>query len=178
VTRVRAAALAVVALAGALASACSLITVKQDPFPPLEVSAERPPPGPPRVVLTASSIKIGEKIQFATGSAEILPASFGLLDEIAAIFKDNPQIEVVDIEGHTDSTGGAALNRKLSKARAESVRAYLVKKGVAGKRLVAKGFGPDRPIGDNQTDAGREQNRRVEFNIVKQGPKKTVVEDE
>jgi OmpA-OmpF porin, OOP family len=126
----------------------------------------------------ASSIQIHEKIQFATGSSEILPASFGLLDEIVGVLKDNPQIEIVQVEGHTDSVGGAEYNQKLSQARAGSVKSYLTKKGIAGKRLVAKGFGLTRPIGDNDTDEGKEQNRRVEFKIVKQGPKKTVVQDE
>ena len=178
--RALAALVAVVALT-ALAvgtSACSLITVQQDPFPPLEIKADRPAPPPARVVLTASSIVIKDKIQFKLGSSEILPESFGLLDEIVAMLKDNPQIEVLQVEGHTDSSGGAAINRKLSQERAASVRKYLVDKGVDGKRLVAKGFGPDKPIADNGTDEGREQNRRVEFNIVKQGPKKTVVQEE
>jgi outer membrane protein OmpA-like peptidoglycan-associated protein len=169
-------ALAALLLAGT--SACSLITVQQDPFPPLEIKADRPGPPPARVVLTASSIVIKDKIQFKLGSSEILPESFGLLDEIVAMLKDNPQIEVLQVEGHTDSSGGAAVNRKLSQDRAGSVRKYLVDKGIEGKRLVAKGFGPDRPIADNGTDEGREQNRRVEFNIVKQGPKKTVVQEE
>jgi outer membrane protein OmpA-like peptidoglycan-associated protein len=157
---------------------CSLITVQQEPFPPLEIRAERPPPAPARVVLTASSITIGEKVQFATGSAEILAVSHGLLDEVAKVLTDNPQIELLQVEGHTDSTGTAALNRRLSQQRAESVMKYLGSKGVAAGRMVAKGFGPDRPIADNGTDDGREKNRRVEFNIVKQGPKKTVVRDE
>lgn len=161
-----------------LAPGCSLITVQQDPFPPLRVTAERPPPGPARVVLTPSSIQITEKIQFKKASAEILPESFGLLDEIAAMLKDNPQIEVLQVEGHTDTSGAAAFNRKLSADRAGAVRGYLVKKGVGEKRLVAKGFGPDKPVADNGTEEGREANRRVEFNIVKQGPKKTVVKDE
>ena len=155
-----------------------MITVKQEPFPPLEVRADRPPAAPPRVVVTASSITIGEKIQFATGSSEILPVSFGLLDEVAKVLTDNPQIELVQVEGHTDSTGTAALNRRLSQQRAESVMKYLGSKGVASGRMVAKGFGPDRAIADNGTDEGREKNRRVEFNILKQGPKKTVVRDE
>jgi OOP family OmpA-OmpF porin len=167
--------LAAALIAGA---GCSLITVKQDPFPPLEVRAERPAPGPSRVVLTASSITIADKVQFQTGSSEILPVSFGLLDEVAKVLTDNPQIEVVQVEGHTDSTGQAAFNRKLSQQRAESVMKYLTGKGVVAKRMVAKGFGPDKPIADNTTDAGKEQNRRVEFNIVKQGPKKTVVKDD
>jgi OmpA-OmpF porin, OOP family len=157
---------------------CSLITVKQDPFPPLEIHADRPPPAPARVVLTASSITIGDKVQFATGSAQILPVSFSLLDEVAKVLADNSQIELVQIEGHTDSTGTAAINRKLSQQRAESVMSYLTSKGVTAGRLKAKGFGPDKPIADNNTDEGKEKNRRVEFNILKQGPKKTVVHDD
>lgn len=166
------------ALALVLAPACSLVTVQQDPFEPLDVTAKAPPPKPPRVVLTASSIKISEKVQFKLGSAELLPDSFGLLDEVAGVMRDNSQIERVQIEGHTDSTGSAKINKKLSKERAESVRAYLMKKGIEDKRMVAVGFGPDKPIADNTTPDGQEANRRVEFNIVKQGPKKTVVEDE
>jgi OmpA-OmpF porin, OOP family len=166
------------ALALVLAPACSLVTVQQDPFEPLDVTAKAPPPKPPRVVLTASSIKISEKVQFKLGSAELLPDSFGLLDEVAGVMRDNAQIERVQIEGHTDSTGSAKINKKLSKERAESVRAYLMKKGIEEKRMVAVGFGPDKPIADNATPDGQEANRRVEFNIVKQGPKKTVVEDE
>lgn len=157
---------------------CSLITVQQAPFPTLEIRAERPPPAPPRVVLTASSITIGEKVQFATGSAEILPVSHGLLDEVAQVLNDNPQIALLQVEGHTDSTGTAAGNRKLSQQRAESVMKYLTGKGVGAGRMQAKGFGPDKPIADNTTDDGKEKNRRVEFNILKQGPKKTVVHDD
>jgi len=161
-----------------LAAGCSLVTVEQDPFPPMEISAKRPAPPPARVVLTDSSIVIHDKIQFKLGSAEILPESHALLDEVARVFVDNPQIELVKIEGHTDITGSAGINRKLSKQRAESVREYLIKAGVAGKRMVALGFGPDKPIADNGTPEGQDKNRRVEFNIVKQGPKKTIVQEE
>lgn len=157
---------------------CSLITVQQEPFPTLEIRADRPPPAPPRVVLTASSITIGDKVQFATGSAEILAVSHSLLDEVAKVLSDNPQIELIQIEGHTDSTGTAAINRKLSQQRAESVMRYLAGRGITGGRMKARGFGPDRPIADNATDDGKEKNRRVEFNILKQGPKKTVVHDD
>ena len=159
-------------------AACSLISVKQDPFPPLQIRADRPPPGPARVLLTASSIEIKDKVQFEFGKAELLEVSSPLLNDVAAMLKDNPQIESLQVEGHTDAVGSAASNRKLSTERAEAVRAYLIKQGIAKGRLVAKGFGPDKPIASNDDDAGREQNRRVEFNILKQGPKKTVVQDE
>jgi outer membrane protein OmpA-like peptidoglycan-associated protein len=151
---------------------------KQEPFPVMEVKAERPPPGPARVVLTASNIAIMDKVQFETGKAELLPVSHALLDEVAKMLKDNPQVELISVEGHTDSTGTPEINRKLSQARAESVAKYLSSKGVKAARMEPKGFGPDRPIADNETDAGRDANRRVEFNILKQGPKKTLVKDE
>jgi outer membrane protein OmpA-like peptidoglycan-associated protein len=156
---------------------CGLITVQQD-FEPMAIRADRGQPPPPRVVLTESSIKILDKVQFELGSDKLLEISFPLLDDVAAMLADNPQIEVLQVEGHTDSTGGAARNRELSQSRAESVRDYLIGKGIAKGRLVAKGFGPDRALMSNDTPEGREANRRVEFNILKQGPKKTVVQDE
>ncbi|MDQ3366181.1 MAG: OmpA family protein [Myxococcota bacterium] len=159
---------------------CAALTpaAKQDQFPVMEVKAERPPPGPDRVVLTPSNIAIRDKVQFEIGKADLKAVSFSLLDEVVMVMKENPQIEVVNVEGHTDSTGSAELNRTLSQARAESVLKYLVGKGIKKGRLEAKGFGPDTPIADNASEEGREANRRVEFNIAKQGPKKTVVKDE
>jgi outer membrane protein OmpA-like peptidoglycan-associated protein len=151
---------------------------KQEPFPVMDVKAERPPPGPARVVLTASNIAIMDKVQFETGKAELLPVSHALLDEVATMLKDNPQVELISVEGHTDSTGSPDFNRKLSQQRAESVAKYMSKKGIKAARMEPKGFGPDRPIADNETDPGREANRRVEFNILKQGPKKVLVKDE
>jgi outer membrane protein OmpA-like peptidoglycan-associated protein len=77
----------------------------------------------------------------------------------------HPELAHVVVEGHTDSVGKAETNRKLSQDRANAVRAYLVKGGVAEARLVAVGFGAEKPIGDNKTAKGRDDNRRVEFNI-------------
>jgi outer membrane protein OmpA-like peptidoglycan-associated protein len=74
----------------------------------------------------------------------------------------------VEVGGHTDSTGSRATNTRLSQARAESVMAYLVSKGVAAGQLAAKGFGPDEPVADNATREGRAQNRRVELKRVTQ----------
>src|SRR3954447_21544715 len=112
--------LTIAVLAGSLAAAgCSLVTVQQSPFPPLAIQAKRPAGPPPRVVLTPSSIQIADKVQFAFDSAEILPASFDLLKEVAAMLEKNPQIEKLQVEGHTDSTGTAQHNRDLSQKRAE-----------------------------------------------------------
>lgn len=163
-------------LAGlALSAGCSLFTVQQDPFPAMQIRADRPKAPPPRVVLTDSNIQIMDKVQFEVGSDLLLPVSFPLLDQVAQVMTENDQIEEVEIQGHTDATGSAAINRKLSKARAESVKKYLIGKGVSRARLQSQGFGPDVPIADNTTAEGREINRRVEFKILKQGPKKTIV---
>jgi outer membrane protein OmpA-like peptidoglycan-associated protein len=174
----RVALLTIAALALSLGAGCSLVTVEQEPFAPLQIRAKRPPPPPARVVLTASSIKINDKVQFAFGKADIDPVSFGLLDEVAKVLVDNEQIEVIQIEGHTDNIGSASINKTLSANRAKSVMKYLADKGVAAKRMTAKGFGPDKPIADNATKEGQDANRRVEFNILKQGPKKTLIQDE
>ncbi len=168
---------AALALVGT-ASACSLVTVEQKPFNPIQITAERPDAPPPRVVLMPSSIRITEKIQFGYDSAEIESASFSLLDEIAAVLVDNPQIENFNVEGHTDKRGSASYNRKLSKNRSKSVVKYLTGKGVDGERMKAVGHGPDMPISDGDDEAAHELNRRVEFNITKQGPKKVLVEEE
>ena len=157
------------------ASGCSLFTTKEAPFPQLEISAPRPPPGPDRVVLLPSNIVISDKVQFKTNSAELLEASFKLLDEVVTVMSANPQIEQVRVEGHTDSTGDPAYNKTLSQNRAASVMAYLVKKGIAQGRLTSEGYGPDKPIADNKDAAGQDANRRVEFFIVKQGQIKTIV---
>ena len=158
--------------------ACSIFTVKQETFPPLSIQAERPDAPPARVVLTDSNIKITEKIQFEFDSAEIKSESYDLLNEIGTVLKDNPQIEIVSIEGHTDATGDAAYNRRLSESRAKSVRAHLIKWGIKTGRLQFKGFGPDKPMASNDDAKGQEKNRRVEFRIVKQGKKKTLVEED
>ncbi|MBA3392634.1 MAG: OmpA family protein [Deltaproteobacteria bacterium] len=161
-------------------SGCAALTPaeKMDQFPVMDIKATRPPPGPDKIILTPSNIAIIDKIQFEIGKADLKPISFPILDEVVQVMKDNKQIELVTVEGHTDSTGSAELNRTLSQGRAESVVKYIASKGIKKDRMDPKGFGPDRPIADNATEEGREANRRVEFNIAKQGPIKTTVKDE
>jgi outer membrane protein OmpA-like peptidoglycan-associated protein len=137
------------------------------PPPPPPPPPEPPPPPPPaRAELKAGKIDIREKVFFDTGKATLQPRSHALLDDVAQVIVANPQAGNVQIEGHTDSRGSAALNRNLSLARAETVRSYLVSKGVDASRLTAKGFGPDRPVQSNATAVGREANRRVEFTVL------------
>jgi outer membrane protein OmpA-like peptidoglycan-associated protein len=91
-----------------------------------------------------------------------------LLDNVAAVLTSHSQLKI-QVEGHTDNQGDDRYNKKLSQRRAEAVVAYLGKKGIAGARLVAKGFGEDKPIADNNTEEGRAQNRRVVFTILSGG---------
>lgn len=117
------------------------------------------------VIITQDKLVISDKIYFATAKATILPVSFPLLNQVAQVLRTHPEIPLVTVEGHTDDQGSAKLNRKLSLNRAKAVVAYLVHQGVDGSRLNAMGFGPDRPADTNKTDAGRANNRRVEFII-------------
>ena len=103
-----------------------------------------------------------EGVNFATGKAELTPESQAILDGVAESLVANEEIKV-QVGGHTDNTGSAAVNKRLSAARAEAVRQYLASKGVAANRLTAAGFGPSTPIASNKTAAGRAQNRRVEL---------------
>lgn len=104
-------------------------------------------------------------IAFDNGKASIKKSSYPLLDQIAQTFIDNPSF-IIEVQGHTDNVGKAKLNKELSEKRANAVMNYLIGKGVPAERMTAKGYGDEMPIADNKTKAGREKNRRVEFNIT------------
>ncbi len=118
------------------------------------------------VNLDAGKLDILDKVYFKTNKAVIRNVSFELLDNVATVIINHPEIAQVRVEGHTDDRGSDRYNKKLSQKRAESVVRYLVKKGVKKSRLVAKGFGEEKPLDTNETDEGRTANRRVEFVIV------------
>jgi OOP family OmpA-OmpF porin len=101
-------------------------------------------------------------VNFATGSARVLKASFPSLDELAAQLLANPA-QRLEVAGHTDAAGSASMNRALSQRRADAVMSYLISKGVPAASLVAKGYGPDQPVADNDSREGRAKNRRVEL---------------
>jgi outer membrane protein OmpA-like peptidoglycan-associated protein len=107
-----------------------------------------------------------KSIQFATGSARLLPAATKELDKLVAIMEEHPGFNI-SIEGHTDNTGKADFNQTLSQRRAEAVKDYLVKKGVSADRLAAAGFGQTQPVEDNKTSKGRAANRREDFKLVR-----------
>ncbi len=103
-----------------------------------------------------------QPIQFATGSDRLLSSSNATLDKVAAIASQYPALKL-KVDGHTDSVGEDQKNQQLSQRRADSVESYLVSKGVDAARVTATGYGETHPIASNDTPAGREQNRRVEF---------------
>jgi len=109
---------------------------------------------------------IFRNIYFDLGKATIKPQSFAVLDSIAKMLKENPNI-IVEIQGHTDNVGSEEYNLELSQRRAEAVKNYLVQvHGIDPLRLIARGYGEYRPIASNNTPEGRAQNRRVEFVIL------------
>jgi outer membrane protein OmpA-like peptidoglycan-associated protein len=134
---------------------------------PMEAAPEPEPEK--RVEIRDNKIVINEKVQFEFDSAKILAVSHSLLDEVAKVIKDNPQIKKVRVEGHASAEGSASHNLKLSDRRAKAVMDYLKGKGgVSAGMLSSKGYGVSQPIASNDSEEGREKNRRVEFTILEQ----------
>ncbi|UJR82087.1 OmpA family protein [Sandaracinus amylolyticus] len=114
------------------------------------------------VEVTSEGIVIHQQVFFETNRAVIRSVSFPLLDTVAQVLRDFPDI-TVEVQGHTDSRGRDAHNLRLSQQRADSVREYLIRAGIAPERLTARGYGETQPIETNATPDGRAANRRVEF---------------
>lgn len=105
-------------------------------------------------------------VQFKTGSDSLTMESYAQLDELASVLTAYPKV-YIRVVGHTDNVGDAAMNKKLSDARAKSVKAYLVGKGIVGRRIETLGMGQTSPVGDNNTEAGKTMNRRVEVFVTR-----------
>jgi outer membrane protein OmpA-like peptidoglycan-associated protein len=106
-----------------------------------------------------------KNIFFKASSAELTQDSYGALDDVVTLLRENENLKM-NIEGHTDSTGSAQLNAKLSQSRADAVKSYLISKGIAASRLQSTGYGSSRPLVSNETVEGRRKNRRVELKLV------------
>jgi len=120
----------------------------------------------------SGNIRVLQKVEFEFGTSKLSPASFPILQEVADYLKATPGIKKMAVEGHTDNKGSAALNKKLSGERAAACMTWLTGHGIAADRLESAGYGMDKPLVDNDTDANRAKNRRVEFNIKEQVDKK------
>ena len=123
-------------------------------------------PDDTKAVLKDKKIVILERILFYVDEDRIRPESFPVLQAVFDTLIDNPQVERVRIEGHTDHNGAEAYNQELSERRALSVRSWLVEAGVVPTRLLARGYGEIYPVAPNRTLEGRAQNRRVEFIVL------------
>lgn len=104
-------------------------------------------------------------VTFKVGSAELVPSSLKTLDAAIAGLKRNPKAKV-EVQGHTSSEGGDDYNQQLSEDRANAVRDYMIRRGIAEARLTARGYGSSVPKADNDTEAGRKQNRRIELVVT------------
>lgn len=142
----------------------------------IQVAADRPaapkppppPPPPKKAKVVGKKIEITEKVMFEVDKAEIRDISHDLLNDVATVLKQNPSILKIRIEGHTDSDGPNDYNKKLSQDRADAVMQFLTEAGIDAARMEAVGYGEEKPIDSNDTAAGKEKNRRVEFNILDQ----------
>ena len=119
-----------------------------------------------KVQVRRGAIVILQKVHFATNKSVIKKRSYGVLEEVAKALVDNPQITLVQIEGHTDDRGRDAKNLTLSQSRAAAVKAFLTERSIEDARLTAKGYGETTPIESNKSKSGRAANRRVEFTIL------------
>ncbi len=121
--------------------------------------------GCPILFMESKAAVVLRGVTFETGRSTLKPDSYTILDLVATSLIGNPDVRI-EIGGHTDNTGSAATNTRLSQARAAAVMAYLASKGVAPDRMVAKGYGPSQPVAPNTTVDGRALNRRVELRRI------------
>jgi len=122
--------------------------------------------GCPRVSMHGDQLQMLDRIEFENALARLTSESEPILSAIARLLAEHPEIRQLEIQGHTDNRGRHARNVELSQRRAAAVKGWLIQHGIAAERLTSRGFGPDRPLGDNDSDAARQRNRRVEFHIV------------
>jgi OOP family OmpA-OmpF porin len=120
-----------------------------------------------KVIIEGSDILIMDKVLFQTGSAEILPESFPIIDAVATTLKHHPEFKVIEVGGHADERSDDTFNLKLTQDRARSVVEAMVQRGVERPRLVSQGYGEYCPVDNGHSPRAWDKNRRVEFKVVK-----------
>jgi len=137
------------------------------PPPPVAMAppAPPPPPPPPPPAPTSEKVTFAADAFFDFGKSTLKPEAKAKLDDLVAKTA-GVNLEVIIAVGHTDSTGTDAYNQKLSVARSEAVKAYLVSKGIEKNRVYTEGEGEKQPVADNKTKEGKAKNRRVEIEVV------------
>lgn len=126
--------------------------------------------GCPHVTVTKTEIVISRQVKFKFGESTLKhtvdPVSDDLLTEVRDAIVAHAEIEQIEVQGHTDNVGKDEVNKQLAQERADAIRFWLIQRGIPAKKLLAKGYGSSKPIADNGTDEGRQQNRRVQFLII------------
>jgi outer membrane protein OmpA-like peptidoglycan-associated protein len=126
--------------------------------------------GCPHVTVTETEIQITHQVKFKVAQASldqtVDPVSDDLLTEVRNAILDHPEIELIEVQGHADVSGPEDFNQRLSQGRADAVRRWLIKRGIPAKKLISKGYGSTMPVASNETEEGRQLNRRVQFIIV------------
>jgi len=140
-------------------------SVKPAPRAPAPAAPPPPPKPAPAVVPVTEKVTMAADVLFDFDKSVIKPEGRAKLDELVGKLKA-VNLEVIIAIGHTDSIGSDRYNQKLSIRRAESVKAYLVSKGIAANRIYTEGKGEKQPVADNKTKEGRQKNRRVEIEVV------------
>ncbi|CAM3369091.1 OmpA family protein [Halomonas lysinitropha] len=110
-------------------------------------------------------LNMPSEVTFGFDSSDLTPSARNALNDVAAVLQQYPDT-LVNIGGHTDSTGDASYNQRLSERRAQAVGSYLSQSGVSGNRLNMRGYGETQPVASNNTEQGRAQNRRVEITLT------------
>ncbi len=123
-------------------------------------------PAQPNVVVAGKEIKLKKQVHFQHDSADVLPDSQAILEELADFLTKHADIKNVEVQGHTDDTGGAAYNLRLSQSRAQAVVDAIAALGVDSSRMTAKGYGQEKPLAPNSSEANRAKNRRVQVMIT------------
>ena len=122
-------------------------------------------PAQPNVVVAGNEIKLKKQVHFQHDSAEILPDSQAIIEELADVLSKRADIKNVEVQGHTDNTGVAAYNLRLSQSRAQAVVDAIASHGVDASRMTAKGYGQEKPLVPNTTEPNKAKNRRVQVMI-------------
>ncbi len=149
----------------------------ETPLPTPKIIESLPSPAPPPVPSVPASAVLKKKIDellmgttmlFRINSATLLPEGKAVLNGVATILQEDPTA-IFEVGGHTDNLGPEPTNRVLSEQRAKAVVDYLISRGIIADRLASKGYGASRPITENSTEEGRQQNRQIEFSIGTKG---------
>ena len=149
----------VIAAGDGLGTARAEVVVGAESVEPVQLAL-----GQAELEVSEQLIALRRQVLFDFGASELTEDAGPVLDQVANALLTGAVLRV-EVQGHTDNVGGAAVNQALSEARAQSVRAALITRGVPRETLIARGYGPQRPVADNGTEVGRAQNRRVQFAI-------------